>query len=434
MRVGVVGLGKLGLPVALTLERAGHNVMGWDADMQRRLSIGQAKLGISPVSEADHEPYLTEYLAESKLRLLSVTAMAAQADILLVCVQTPHEPDFEGVTPLEREPQDFDYSYLRAAVAQVADTGTDALVVIVSTCLPGTFDREIRPLCDGLRVAYHPLFIAMGSVVEDFRNPEFVLVGYDLEDNAGMLAQMYWPLHDPQTPWREMSITSAELTKVAYNAAIGYKLMLANGIAELADRTGADCDDVMGTLMLADKRIVSPAYMTPGMGDGGGCHPRDQIALSWLADTVRLSHDPFGFIIRAREAHAEWLADMWLGEAEARDLEPIMLGEAYKANTTLTTGSHALLVAWMAGAGFFRIEDGPLDPYPVACYFLATPHDHFLTAVLPAGSVVVDPWGVFPEREGVEIVRPGRRPDLRERQGSPPRPAAVDRVVGEGGL
>jgi UDPglucose 6-dehydrogenase len=313
-------------------------------------------------------------------------------------------------------------------------------VVVVSTCLPGTFDREVRPLVGGdVRVAYHPLFIAMGSVIGDYRNPEFVLVGSDTGTVPLELLRMYWPLYGGRRPYRQMSITSAELTKVAYNAAIGYKLMLANGVAELADKVGADCDSVMGTLKLATDRVVSEKYLTPGMGDGGGCHPRDQIALSWLAGDAGLSHDPFGFIIRARERHARWLAHEWEkaallvahSGARARGVPMVMLGEAYKPNSTLTTGSHARLVAHYAREFGCDIvtTDQPLGEYPVAAYFLATPHDHFMTARLSEGSVLVDPWGVFPDQEGVEIVRPGRRANPDQRARSCDAAAAAGRVA-----
>ena len=430
MRVGVIGLGKLGLPVALALEQAGHKIYGCEASPSRVAAIVSRT-----IPELDYEPHLAEYLDASEVVCGPVDRMAEwEPDVILVTVQTPHAPEFEGVTPLESKPQDFDYTHLKAAVAEVGEafeySDHDPLVVIVSTCLPGTFEREIRPLADafGMRMAYHPLFIAMGSVIEDFRNPEFVLVGSaELSQRdahaRSQLVQMYAPvLADPpgcdstKPPFRFMSITSAELTKVAYNAAIGFKLLLANTVAELSDKVGANCDDVMDTLKLATKRLVSTAYMTPGMGDGGGCHPRDQIALSWLADRADLSSDPFGMIVWAREEHAKWLAAMWVAEGCKKSMPLVMLGEEYKANTSLTTGSHARLVGHYLDewGRVYHVDRSASDvarqsPSQPCCYFLSCPHDWALSATLPEGSVVVDPWGMFPEREGVEVVRPGRR-------------------------
>lgn len=444
MRIAVVGLGKLGLPVALTLAKAGHEVMGWDASETRRQQILD-----KDAPEASYEPHLADYLATTEIPLLPIPQLIGELDpeIVLVCVQTPHEPDFEGVTPLERDPQDFSYAHLRGAITQVwdavADAKADPLVVIVSTCLPGTFDRELRPFTEGhLRVAYHPLFIAMGSVIEDYRWPEFLLVGAD-NDVLDEVTRLYEPLYGPmigedgllgpERGLRLMSITSAELTKVAYNAAIGFKILLANSVAEICDKVDADADDVMDTLKLATKRLVSTAYMTPGMGDGGGCHPRDQIALSWLAGDVDLSSDPFGMIVEAREGHAQWLAAMWVAAACKWDLPMVMLGEAYKADTPLTTGSHARLVG-----SYLRRWDRPYivvdhhaagSRFPAACYFLSCPHRWALEAELPEGSVVVDPWGAFPEREGVTVVRPGRRADLHQQPRPCDVPASADRVA-----
>lgn len=427
MRIFFQGLGKLGLPVALALEAAGHEVAGWDVSEQRR-----AQILARNVPEAAHEPGVAELLAKTGLVLQPLVSI--DVDIVMIAVQTPHKPEFEGCVPLDRDPEDFDYTALREAVRSVASDvrmlGTDPLIVVVSTCLPGTFDRELRPIVEsqrgyppsqsrGLRFAYHPLFIAMGSVIEDFRNPEFVLVGRDPGANVGGLVDLYSPLfpdcHDEAWwRWRIMSITSAELTKVAYNAWLGYKLMLANGLAELSDKVGANVDDVLGTLKLATDRLVSTRYMDAGMGDGGGCHPRDQIALSRLAKDKGISHDTFDVVVRSREEHARWLADIWCDEADRSGLPMVMLGDEYKANTDLRTGSAARLVLhYVRSRGRepeiykgSHIPDGWTHPSP-RCFFLGVPHDAILTSQF--AGVLVDPWGVHPEHEGTRLVRPGRR-------------------------
>jgi UDPglucose 6-dehydrogenase len=412
MRIYVIGLGKLGLPVALTLEKAGHALAGWDVDSQRRRTLHNRS-----VPEAAYEPQVGTLLKHSHLELIDVMRLAEyKPDMILICVQTPHRPELEGILPLGElaTPEDFDYSYLIQAVNEVvqSEVAGDPLVVIVSTCLPGTFEREIRPIAGSLRFAYHPLFIAMSSVVRDFQNPEFVLVGSDDRTMPPELLDIY--RHYP-APKRLMSITSAELTKVYYNTWLGYKLMLANTAAELADKVGADVDDVMGTLKCATDRLVSPRYMDAGMGDGGPCHGRDGTALAWLAQKHFLSHDPFGAMMQAREAHARWLADLWGRETNRSKLRPIMLGGAYKAGTPLRTGSHALLVAHYMERRtslIAEIQEAPFEEYPLACYFLATPHQHFLEAPLRAGSSLVDPWDAWegPTEADVTVLRPGRRP------------------------
>jgi UDPglucose 6-dehydrogenase len=119
---------------------------------------------------------------------------------------------------------------------------------------------------------------------------------------------------------------------------------------ELCEKTGADVDDLVDALSLADKRLISPAYLRGGMGDGGGCHPRDNIALSWLAREHDLSFDLFGALMECREKQTEWLADLIQANAEFGsgitsydDVQ--ILGKAYKPNTALTVGSPATLLA-----------------------------------------------------------------------------------------
>ncbi len=428
MRVLFVGLGKLGLPVALALKAAGHDVVGAELSVER---IGQILHGQVP--EGLQEPYVAEYLRGHSFPVVNSVGQAMRAwtpEVVMIAVQTPHQPQFEGTTPLEEPPQDFDYTHLKTALAEVRAAvklaGIDPLVVTISTCLPGTYERELKPLVRDLRYAYNPLFIAMGSVVDNFRNPEFILVGVEspLSRVTGQppqeLADLYRRVLDhPRLTFGQyqcMSITSAELTKVAYNAWLGFKLMLANGLAMTAEATGADVDDVMTAIKGADQRIVSTAYMDAGMGDGGSCHPRDMIAMSWLAGRIGLTHDPYGLVVRQREVHAQWLAGLWRHEALVSNLPMVMLGSAYKPNTTIQTGSHALLVVHyarqMAREGaeeeVIRVEDRPFK-MDRACYFLATPHDYFCDTPLPAGSVLVDPWGVYPANEGVRLVKPGRR-------------------------
>ena len=330
MNVGFVGLGKLGLPVALATEEIGHKVMGWDPSPIVKGILRNREL-----------PYMEEgaqdLLDRTKIGLMPPDDLAVWADLIFIAVQTPHQPEFEGITRLTDDRADFDYTHLREAVESVH---TDTCpVVVISTVLPRTMER-----LGFTDVLYNPFFIAMGTTIPNFRDPEFVLVGTD-GAHPGVLREFYASIHDK--PLFVTTIKTAELTKVAYNTFIGLKIAFGNTMMELCEKTGADVDDLVDALSLATDRIISPAYMRGGMGDGGGCHPRDNIALSWLAREVGVSFDLFEALMVCREKQTEWLADLIEEEqnstSEYRDIE--IMGKAYKPETNLTTGSPAILLA-----------------------------------------------------------------------------------------
>ena len=329
MKVGFVGLGKLGLPVALAAEAAGHEIAGWDVSATVKQIRSSRTL---PYVEAEAQ----QLLENTKMLWAPPEELVAWADLIFVAVQTPHQPEYEGTTRLPETRADFDYRYLKEAVRSVSDAQR---VVIISTVLPGTIEREIFPIIGPDRLLYNPSFIAMGTTIPDFRDPEFVLVGTD-QAHPAPLRDFYAQVHN--APVFVTTIKTAELTKVAYNTYIGLKIAFANTMMELCEKTGADVDDLVDALSMADRRLMGPAYLRGGMGDGGGCHPRDNIALSWLARNVNLSYDLFGVLMECREKQTEWIAD----EITAYEGDPIeLLGKAYKPETALTVGSPATLLS-----------------------------------------------------------------------------------------
>jgi UDPglucose 6-dehydrogenase len=413
VNVGLVGLGKLGFPVALAIESGGHAVYGWD---------------VSPAVQEDvrarrsryREQGVEELLERTQLKLAPVDDLVEAAEIVFVAVQTPHERSLEGVTRLPDYRRDFDYSYLIAAVGSVARAaaaqGKALTLAVISTVLPGTMEREVRPLVPaGVELAYTPCFTAMGTTVPDFLHPEFVLIGSD--DHArsdSTLRRLYGTLH--ARPLFETDIKTAELIKVAYNTFIGQKIVFANAMMELCHKVGGDVDDLAAALSLAGDRIVSPRYLSGGMGDGGPCHPRDNIALSWLSGEAGLSHDIFSDVMRARESQTEWLADL-IAE-RANGLPIVVLGKAFKPESDLAAGSPALLLASILeerGIPFThhdeRIDAGgpPLEERSPSLFFVATRHPEYSAARFPSGSMVLDPWGYIPDQDGVTVVRIGRR-------------------------
>lgn len=402
--VGFIGLGKLGLPVALAVENKGYDVIGTDTNPEIAGYVGRGKVPYK-------EEFVNELLPSSKLRLVDLPELVARSGIIFLAVQTPHQAKYEGDTRLPDDRADFDYSYLINAVAEVADQASrqeqPVTLVVISTCLPGTFERDIKPLLnDYIDYIYNPFFIAMGTVIKDFLNPEFVLLGIKNEDQAQKMAKFYNTIH--LKPVFYTDFTTAEGIKVFYNTFITMKTVFANMTGEMAYKLGMNADHIFQALSLATDRLVSNRYMKAGMGDGGGCHPRDNIALSHLARQVKLSHNIFEDFMKAREDHTEWLADLAIDAAQKYELPLILLGKSFKPQTNITTGSPAVLMANILKekkAKFKHYEN--LDPEKPAVYFIATQHDKYNDYTFPEGSRIIDPFRFMLERKGVDIIRIG---------------------------
>jgi len=412
IKVGFIGLGKLGLPVALAIEDKGHKIMGYDIDERVKEYIRSRKI---PYKEV----HANRLLKKTKIELGSVRDVIAFSDIVFVPIQTPHHPMYEGITRIPKKRADFNYSYLTNGVKNIAQTAKQlkkhTTLVIISTVLPGTIEREIKPLTNKyVHLVYEPLFIAMGTTINDFFHPEFVLMGVEEEQPAKQLEKFYKTIHNK--PVFRTDIKTAELIKVAYNTFIGLKIVFINTMMEICHKTGADVDSVSNAMSLATERLISSKYLRAGMGDGGGCHPRDNIALSWLAQKLNLSHDIFNNLMLARENHTEWLADLIKDARKKYKLPVIILGKSFKSETNLVIGSPAILLA-----NILKEKKIPFSHYePLlgetiatdkkqAIYFLGTKHDAFKNYKFAKGSLVIDPFGYIADQAEVTIMRIGRQ-------------------------
>lgn len=436
MKIGFMGLGKLGLPCALASEAAGHEVVGYDPNPAVKDYIREKKIPY-------REEGTPELLQTTKIRVVPVQEMVDFADLIFVAVQTPHNPRYEGVTRIPEDRVDFDYTYLIEACKQLNEAieknGKDKPVVVISTVLPGTMDSKVIPhLGKHFKLCYNPFFIAMGTTRYDFTHPEFVLFGMSDEKTADLAESFYKTIHN--APFYRCSIKSAELIKVAYNTFISTKIAFVNNLMEICHHTGADVDEVTSALKLGKDRLISTKYLNAGMGDGGGCHPRDNIALSWLSRKLGMTFDFHEAIMMAREKQTDFLANLvekyrkvgiYSSEdftvKEYRTLPVVILGKAFKEQTNLEVGSPAILLknilasrgieAEMYDPWVDNAEDKTVNPYangPAKCFFIGTHHAVFRDYKFPAGSVVIDPWRMIPEQPGVFVfgVGKGRSPVL----------------------
>jgi UDPglucose 6-dehydrogenase len=418
MNIGFVGLGKLGFPCAVAMEKiGGHSLKGFDINPEVKQILNKRK---APYEEILFE----EFLSDSNIELVdSVTELVVWAEIIFIAVQTPHEKMYEGISPVPDKKIDFNYEILISAVESLVDAlsknnKVNPLIVVISTVLPGTMNKHVLPklksIRENLRFCYNPYFIAMGSTIKDFLNPEFVLIGSLEKEDANFLENFYTSIHSARA--KKMDIESAELTKVAYNTFIGFKIVFANALAEITEAKGGNVDDVTDALALATSRLMSGKYLRAGMSDGGGCHPRDQIAMSWLAEEIGLSADIFGWLANARDMQTKNQAKLISEFANKSHLPICLLGWSYKANTSLEIGSPAKLLGYyLKDFGLhFSVYD-PLCfpdqkvPENVAIFFVSTNHDVFFDLELPSGSVVIDPWGLKANwGDSVKVINPGR--------------------------
>lgn len=414
MKVGFVGLGKLGLPCAVAVSMKGHDVIGYDiksSNMQKE-SVNYREEG------PNGEPTMVPLLRSSSLRFGDLAEVVAHSEIVFVAVQTPHDERYEGITRIPRERADFNYQHLiqalRSISSEVERIGQSRVVVIISTVLPGTIREKILPLLSPLvQLCYNPFFIAMGTTMRDFLNPEFVLFGVVDDDAAKKAEQLYGTLH--RRPMYRTTLDNAEAIKVFYNTFIGFKIAFANTVMEVCHKLGGDMDvdAVMGALKLAENRLISPKYLQGGMGDGGGCHPRDNIALSWLAGKLGLSFDFFDAIMRGREEQTEWLVEL-MEEHSGGKLPMVILGKAFKPETNIVVGSPAVLAAnLLRERGHAvqmwdpHVDEGAMPSFGPSVFLIGTKHVEFQQVRFPANSVVIDPHRYILPQDRVRVVPVG---------------------------
>lgn len=320
MKIAFIGLGKLGKPCAEAAAERGFDVTGYDTNMAKVSGRIQIKFT----------------LAEA----------VKDRDIVFVSVPTPHAQGYDGRTPSSGlPPRDFDYASVIASLRECDGHMMEhQLLVLISTVLPGTIRRDLAPLVTRTNFIYNPYLIAMGSVKQDFLDPEMIMMGNQhggMDRPTAMLQHFYRELLGFNARMEVGTWEEVEAIKIFYNTFISNKLTLVNMIQDVAHRLGhMNTDVVTRALAHSTKRITSPRYMKAGMGDGGACHPRDNIALSWLAKELGLGYDLFGAIMSAREQQAENMAREILRHGRVI----YFTSDAYKPGTDLVDGSYSLLV------------------------------------------------------------------------------------------
>jgi UDPglucose 6-dehydrogenase len=363
MRIGFIGVGKLGKDVGEVMAEK-HFVEGYDVN------------NVTP----------------SNFNMVStIEEVCKDKDLIFIAVPTPHDPLYDGKQPTSHlPPKDFDYSIVKNILSEINQyTNKQQLVVLISTVLPGTTRREFIPLVENYRFIYNPYLIAMGTVKNDMVNPEMVIIG--TEDgsettDAKILKDFYQTIISPWTRYEIGTWDDAEAIKIFYNTFISAKISIVNMIQDVAELNGnMNTDVVTGALERSTYRIMGPAYMKAGMGDGGSCHPRDNIALRYMAQRLGLGYDLFDAIMTSREKQARNIANRLIDLSIEHGLSVVIMGKSYKPGVEYIDGSYSILIGSFINEVRYDEINGP------AIYLLGH-RNVFNDTVFPSGSVVLDPW------------------------------------------
>jgi UDPglucose 6-dehydrogenase len=336
-RLGVIGVGYVGVVTAACFAQAGHDVVCLDIDEAKldRLRAGQA-----PV----HEPGVEQLLADGAERM-TFTSTAAElfegAEIAFVCVDTP--PSASG---------DADLSRVEAVLEAIPAGTAGSILVMKSTVPPGTGARLRRTLDErGLgAVAYasNPEFLREGSAIADFRNPDRVVVGAEQPEVAERIAALYRSFGGAELI---TDVTSAEMIKHASNAFLATKISFINEIANVCEEVGANVDLVARGMGL-DGRI-GPSFLRPGLGFGGSCFPKDVAALKQLAGNSGYHFQLLSAVIEVNELQKRRaVAKLKRHLGSLRDRRIALWGLAFKPDTDdMREASSIVLAARLIAEG-----------------------------------------------------------------------------------
>ena len=358
MRISIFGMGYVGIVSGACLLRDGHEVIGVDTVVSKVTDLAQ---GRSPIQE----PMVAELLAEGhKAGRLKATTESSEglagSDMIWICVGTPSGPNGE-----------IDFSAVDTVVGQIGralrDRQDRPLIVLRSTCLPGTTSNRVIPLLEeasgltagkDIHVVYHPEFLREGTAVEDFENPPKIVVGEAHRGAGDLLFGLY---EKYEAPHFRLEPAEAEMVKYCDNLFHALKITFANEVASVVKSIGVDARRVSEVFCADTKLNISPVYLRPGPAYGGSCLPKDLRAILRLASLKSL-HLPM--LQGIPESNDVQIHNLILRVLAYRPNTVGIIGLAFKCNTDDMRGSPYVKVAKaLIGEGIrLRIYDPAVQP------------------------------------------------------------------------
>jgi len=409
--VSVIGLGKLGGPMAVCYADKGFQVIGVDVDPDTVMRINQGKAHI-------YEPGFAEILRENRDRISATVdyeLAVRESSITFIIVPTPSD-----------ESGGFSIELVQPVAERIGEALRDKddfhLVVLTSTVMPGQTEqvRQVLENSSGKRcgvdfgLCYNPEFIALGSVIRDLLNPDFVLIGESDDWSGDILSSFYKSVVGENVPITRMNWINAELTKLSVNTFVTTKITFANMLAAICERLpGADVDVVTNAIS-KDTRIGAK-YLKGATGYGGPCFPRDVVALSSFSRQIG---EPAKLAEATDTINREQVSRMVERiKAKLPDKGKVgILGLSYKPDTDVIEESQSLMLArFLAEEGFATIA---YDPAATEAARGTLPPEVSFASSMEACArevdvlVIATPWNEFKNLYPSDLAREGKRPVL----------------------
>jgi UDPglucose 6-dehydrogenase len=355
MNLSCVGLGKLGLCSAACFAGKGHHVIGVDSSAEHMEALAS---GRCPVDETGLPALLDG--CRARMEFTPDYGYAVKhSDITLITVPTPSDSNGR-----------FSNAYVEAVLDRIAG-GLKAkksfhVVALVSTVMPTTCEHVFVPILEKLTgkvcgrdfgFVYNPEFVALGSVIHDFLHPDMLLIGASDERSAQLCRELYSSVVENDPYYAVMNLTNAEITKLSLNCYVTMKISFANELASICERIpGADVD-VVTTAVGSDTR-VGRRYLKGGLGFGGPCFPRDNLAFQRCAEDAGADANLSPRVVKVNGEVVNRLFTM-ISEHARPGSSVALLGLSYKPGTHIIEESQSvMLAAQLLKAGYVvRMHD-----------------------------------------------------------------------------
>ncbi len=419
-KVSVVGLGKLGLPFAACFADRGFKTIGIDVNENVINSINK---GESPIVESGLEELIAKY-GGNKLEVTTDHRRAiSETDITFVLVATPSDP--EG---------NFSNTYVESALKSLAKNFGKSkkdyhLFVISSTVMPGSIDKKLIPIIErnsgrkiniDFGVCYVPDFVALGSVIRNFLNPDIVIIGQSDKFAGDQTASIHEKFCENNPVITKMSLVSAEIAKVTLNAYITTKISFVNVLANICEKIPEADVDLITKAIGADKRI-SPYYFKGGLSFGGTCFPRDTKSFIRFSEESGVSAGLIKEVEKINKFQDEHLVRLVMKNLPPKSNTVSILGLSFKPETPIIVESPAIkLVRTLLRRGIKVVVYDPLAMddtrnifgdkiqytksikdclFKSSCWVIATPDKKFKkidkSFVIKNPTVIIDCWRIL---------------------------------------